>query len=370
MGYIYEKKSLKMTSLNVVFNAGGLFDEEGKFGTSHLMEHLICKTFDDLQDTLTANCIEFNAYTADEQVVVFFKGLDSRLTPELKKSLVNKLLGGIDCVSEEAFLNERNTVLQEYSDYFNDPGCCFNIIRQKFNYYGPIGKKSDIENFSYKDMKAQYKKFFKQPAKIIEIGPTKTDFSYVKFNENFVVEPKKIKYKKCYKDVELETLPVSPDKKSVICIGKKLIKKADYPYIRIAMNMLTMGLNSPMYQEIRIKQGLSYAVHGEVDEFFNDSYLFFEACTDNENVEKLNNTFKMFFEDISKWLTEARFNDIINSIEVAREQKKIFRYSNINDIIRKGYTCIPKNLKKIEFNKLIEVCKKYITLDNIDVINF
>ena len=45
MAYIYEKKSLKMTGLYITFNRGGLYDAEGEYGTSHLMEHLLCKTF-------------------------------------------------------------------------------------------------------------------------------------------------------------------------------------------------------------------------------------------------------------------------------------------------------------------------------------
>ena len=108
--YIYEKNKLKLTTLQVVFNAGSLYEKEGRYGTMHLMEHLICKSFSDMQSMLKKEGISWNAYTSDEHVVFYWSGLDSHLTPELKRMLVDRILGNIDMISVESFTNERSTV--------------------------------------------------------------------------------------------------------------------------------------------------------------------------------------------------------------------------------------------------------------------
>ena len=120
MAHIYEKKSLKMTSLHIIFDRAGIYEKEGEYGTSHLMEHLICETFKEYYPTLNKYNIAWNASTGSEFIDVYFTGMDKYFTPELKQNIVKKLLGGLN-VTEERFQKEKKVVLQEYMDSFNDP---------------------------------------------------------------------------------------------------------------------------------------------------------------------------------------------------------------------------------------------------------
>ena len=61
--HYFEKNNLKMNGFYIVYNAGSIYEENGKAGTMHLMEHLICKQLDDMQNEFTKRCINFNAYT-------------------------------------------------------------------------------------------------------------------------------------------------------------------------------------------------------------------------------------------------------------------------------------------------------------------
>lgn len=366
MAYIYKKKSFKMTSLNITYNLGALFEQEGEYGTSHLMEHLICKTFKDEYALLTKLDVTWNAYTTSEGIRVYFVGLDKYFTPEIKERLVSKLLGGLN-ISEEEFEAEKNVVLQEYMDSFNDPTSSLNILREKFNFYGPIGKRSDIEKFSYKDMKAKYKQFFTKPAKIVEIGPSQSNFSKVKFAEDYIVQPRKLKWKKAYKGVEFEQLPVN-NKCDVEFIGKKMIKKADYPAMIVAIEMLAGGLESPMYQEIREKAHLTYGVgHGTL-KLLQDTLYSFDAVTDLENKDKLIAEFNKFWTDIKSWLTKERFDDVISSYYISDEKTKLFAYANVNEYLRKGLPRVGNSYKKLTFEKVVEVAEKYLNTDSFDLV--
>ena len=365
--YIYEKNKLKLTTLQVVFNAGSLYEKEGRYGTMHLMEHLICKSFSDMQSMLKKEGISWNAYTSDEHVVFYWSGLDSHLTPELKRMLVDRILGNIDMISVESFTNERSTVLQEYGDSFNDPqsGKCLNVLREKFNYYAPIGKRVDVNNFTIDDMREVKLEFFSKPARIIEVGPTKTDFSQIKYEE-YRHEFKTLKFKQAHAS-ELEEI-YKGDKTCVICIGNKLIKKSDYPFLEIAFLMLSSGLESALYQEIRVKRGLSYYSRAYSVPLINESIYIFSACTENKRVDELKNVYSEIIENVDKYLTEDRFNNIISSLNIRNETKKILRYDNMRDLTRKDCIQLPKNINKITFDKVVGAAKKYINQKNMVIV--
>lgn len=365
--YIYEKKSLKMTTLQIVFNAGALYEKAGRYGTMHLMEHTVCKTFDDMQSTLTKEGISWNAYTGDEHVVFHFTGLDSHLTPEMKRTLVSKILGNIDMVSEESFNTERSTVLQEYKDCFEDPVSCkmLNVLRNNFNHYDAIGRYEDVANFTLADAKEVKKEFFTKPARIIEVGPTKTDFSEIEY-EIEAPECAKLKYNKNY-NAEQEECPES-DKTFVMCVSKKLVSKSDFPYLKVACDMLSSGLESPLYNEIRVKRGLSYFSRADVTPMVKDSICMLYANTTKEREDELVNVYENVLANVINFMTEERFNDIISAMTIAREKKKVLRYSHVNDLVRKDCVQMPKNLKKITFEKVLDAAQKYLNLNNIAII--
>ena len=365
MAYYYTKSSIKMANLTIAYNMGGLFDQDGQKGISHLMEHLVCKTFKDEYAELQKYDVEFNACTGDDMVKVYFNGMEKYFTPEWRRRLVNKLTGGIN-IPEEEFETEKKVVLQEYMDCFNEPANAENTMRKKFGYYGPIGKKEDIEKFTYQDMKDYYEKFMRKPAKIIEVGPSKTDFSDIPMVEEYQVQPAKPKYKKDWK------LPLEPTPENTKCdvdfLCKKSISKADYPALAVAVNMLTMGLESPMYKEIREKRGLTYHVGSSMIPFMTYAYVSFGATTDKENEQELKNAFQYFFDDIAKHLSKQRFEDIICKIDVNREKDKIFKYRNIGKILNKGKIQIGNAYKKLTYEKVVEVANKYLNMNNMEII--
>lgn len=366
MAYYYIKKDFEITSLNISYNIGGLFDKKGQKGISHLMEHLICATFRDLYPVLKKFGIEWNAYTSNDHVLVFFHGLDKYLTPHMKRTLIDRLTGGLKDITEDDFESEKHVVLQEYDDFFNDPESIMNIIRQHFNYFCPIGLKKDIVNFKYSDMNKFYNAYMKKPAKIIEIGPRKTDFSKVPMNEKFVLKPMKLKYKDNYK-TPLENIPKN-NKSTVTYLNKKLVNKKDFPYLFLAIEMLCDGLESPMSVDIREKQHLTYGVSGGIWEMITQGIIFFQSTTTEENVKKMIKEFNKFFKKVEKYMTKSRLEDIRDNIKVIHEYNEIFRYKNVNKIVRKNYLRVGDVYKTATLEQVKEVAKKYLTLDNFDIV--
>lgn len=365
MAYYYKESTLPMTGLYITYNCGGMFDQEGQKGCSHLMEHLVCKTFKKYYPELTRNLIDWNAYTSNEIVCVHFTGMEKYFTSAFKKKIVNALIGGIN-ISEKEFESEKKVVLQEYMDSFNNPEAGENILRNKYNMFGAIGKFDDVANFTYKDMQDFYEKFMKKPAKIIEIATEKTDFSYVEMNEDYVVEPMIIKYKNNYNN-PVEELP-SNSKSTVLFLNKKTVNKKDFPYLTVALQMLGVGLESPMTKQIREKKHLTYGIDIGTINLQKQAIPYAEATTDKKNEQKLINEFTTFFNNPSAYLKKNRFDDVIRAITISREKQELFPWTNVGKYIRDGYVMIGDTYKTMTFEQVKVIADKYLNIKNFDII--
>lgn len=367
MSVINELNTLPMSGLYIIYGqAGAIYDGPGKYGTSHLMEHLICHTFDDLRDTFQANSINHNAYTSNELVVVHFTGLTSRLEP-LAKEIVAKLCGGVDVVTEEMFENEKRIVLQEYGDAFANPirSAMYNGLRKVYGAYGPIGERSCIENFTYDDFKQTYEEKYRKPSLIIYVGPTGMNFAQVEFNTT-PASPISMPVYSESRDIVLEKKP-DIDRSLISCFSKSVCTREDSKAFEVACDMLGSGLNSPLYQELREKSGLSYYSYSYVMRFGTDVVPFFSAGTDKKTTGKVIDIYDEVFGNLDKYLTKERYDLVMNEAKVARELHQVLRYENFDDIVTRelGYALNDDDLDTITFERVLEVAKRYISLPQI-----
>ena len=363
--YFFEKNNLKMSGLYLVYNAGSVYESDGQSGTMHLMEHLMCKSFDDMQDELTKRNVDWNAYTSEEIVVVHFTGLYTELNSDLKTRLVKRLTNG-EFTNEDEFNKEKGIVLQEYYNYFNDIayGSVTNYLRKKYNTYSVIGNAEDINNFTYTDALNVFNKFFKCPTNIIEVGRESTDFSFVEYN-NIEYSNKTFKFGNY--NLPNEIVPESETNSVVISTTKKCISKKDYPYIKVLNKILVSGLNSPLYQELREKRGLIYAVMPYCMSCVNESIWSYMAMTTKDNADEVAKIMQDVLNNLSEYITESRFTDVINNSIIQMEINNIFRYEHPKALS----TGLPsafktkKQYEKLTLDKLIAVGKKYFS--NVDI---
>ena len=363
--YFFEKNNLKMSGLYLVYNAGSVYESDGQSGTMHLMEHLMCKSFDDMQDELTKRNVDWNAYTSEEIVVIHFTGLYSELNSDLKTRLVKRLTNG-NFTNESEFNKEKGIVLQEYYNYFNDIafGSITNNLRKKFNTYSVIGNADDINNFTYTDALNIFEKFFKCPTNIIEVGRESTDFSFVEYNA-IEYSKKTIKYGNY--NLPDEVVPESETNSVVISTAKKSISKKDYPYIKVLNRILVDGLNSPLYQELREKRGLIYSVMPYCMSCVNETIWAYMAMTTKDNADEVAKIMQDVLNNLDKYITDSRFADVINSSIIQMEINNIFRYEHPK-ALKTGLPSAFKTKKqyeKLTLDKLIAVGKKYFS--NIDI---
>lgn len=356
-GYIHKKSKNNYTTLNIVYNIGSAYENENTYGISHLMEHLITKSVDKYQERFINDCIEFNAYTSMTHVVVYFKGLDSKLTPEFKNELVNCILNDYNKISVEEFENEKKIVTQEIYDAYEDnlTAHYYNILYGYFGISVPTGMIDCVNNYSFEESRKYAYEFFKHPARIVEFSKVPTNFDNIDYNTS-IFDVKKPKFKKTNKYI---IKPTDNNKVYFYGISKKIVSKKDYPYLTIGLSILSDGLQSPFYQEFREKNGLCYSIILDTLMIHNNGIVSFEACTTKENIEEFNKVFEKMNNDIKSYLNKERFENIINLYKTRLEVRKCFICEDIDNVIKNEDLTMPKKLDNITYEKVVEVTCDY-----------
>ena len=351
------KSQTELSGFYVVFHGSTLLEERGIFGISHLMEHLLCKTFEHLRDKFENEGIDWNAYTSTNEIVFYFTGLDSYLSK--RKSEILDCMSKFD-ITKEQFENEKKIVLEEYTDYFSDQteSHMLNLTRKIFNNYDPIGLREDLESLRFMDCLKFYEKQFSNPSKIINVAP-KDPFEYTgEFNNQ---EFKKRIEMGEYKDAILEKRNEFGDKVSLIMVSK--ISESDFNYITFINSMLSMGLSSPLYSEIREKKGLVYYIRCGQSRFNKQGITQITTQTNSRNVERVYDSVRFIFNNPNKFLTQERFETIKNSYLIKLKKDKINRYSNVSRWLNPVGWSVKEIIDTITLDKVMDIFSKYYDFD-------
>jgi predicted Zn-dependent peptidase len=349
------KNPTDLSGLYFVYRGSTNLEEKGTYGLSHFGEHLKCKNFDDLQDSLQENGIMYNAYTSGNNVVFYFTGLEKYLAP-FRDVLIERMTQFN--TTEEELIKEKKIVLEEYMDCFTDQTQThyLNFCRKQYGYYNAIGLKEDIENFDLNIWKKFHDEQYEQPDMIINISKDfvledkgiigftdrsniiKTDW---KFDANAILEPA-MEY---------------PDKTSII--WNKVADIKDQPLLGIVTNMLINGLNSPLYQEVREKRGLVYYLQCYNSKIGGMPYIGLNTMTSDKNVAEVNSVIADVLSNREKYLTQERFDVIKKSQMISREKRTINRFNDINDILNPEIKELADRLDTLQIEEVYEVYDKY-----------
>jgi len=329
-GLVIKKSAVKgLGTIYYYFGHSASSENVGERGMSHFAEHLLCKSFDHLLPKLTANSISYNAFTSDNHVVFYWTGLDEKLT-EIEPEFL-KLFDFVP--TKELFELERNIILQEYTQYMANQSSIYqNINRKYYDYYGPIGCRTDIEAITYEDFLKFYSRF-KNPTNIYRVTNNKK--SEVKEIYKNVVYKNPIKIGKLKKsELMIESTSTFPD--SVTICDWFDVSEMSKPELDFLGGMYSDGLESPLYQEIREKRGLVYGLGLYLEQFRTTMKAEFVAKCSPENVEEVRAVAKEVLTNPEKYLTQERFETIKSCIVTSKMIKKIQNHGTgtiTNDIV-------------------------------------
>lgn len=357
------KSETNLSGFYVVYEGSTNLEKKGWYGISHLMEHLMCKNFEHLQEDFDKDGIDWNAYTSSNEIVFYLTGLDEKVNKW--KSEFMDLLGQFN-VTKEQFENERNIVLEEYMDAFNDQtqSHMLNLSRKIFNDYDPIGLKQDLQKLKFMDCLNFFELQYAKPTKIINVSKNKQyKNNTVDFVERQIVKNISFGDHK----VPLELNNEFKDKSSLIMMSPVIDE--DFAYIHFINAMLSLGLKSPLYQEIREKKGLVYYVHCYQSRMNQQGITTIATQTSNKNFNAVVDAVKLVLTKPDKFLTKDRFNLVKDYYSVRKQKDEILRYKNVNPWINPKGWSVYDILDEVKLKKILEVYEKYYNFDSFYLSN-
>jgi predicted Zn-dependent peptidase len=357
------KSQTNLSGFYVIYEGSTNLEKPGWFGLAHLMEHLVCKSFDHIQEDFDKDGIDWNAYTSGNEIVFHLTGLDEKVNKWKGEFL--ELLGQFK-ITKEDFENERKIVLEEYMDAMNGQTEVhqINLERKLFNDYGPIGLREDLEKLKFMDIINFWELQYSKPTKIINVSKGKPyKNNEIDFAERTIVKNISFGDHK----VPFELGNEFKDKSSLVMLSPVIDE--DFAYVHFINSMLSLGLKSPLYQEIRESAGLVYYIHCYQSRMNQQGLNMIATQTSNKNIDKVIELTKKVISNPKKYLTKERFNLVKDYYKVRMQKDEILRYKNVNQWINPEGWSVYDILDEVTFKKVMEVYNKYYQFDNFYISN-
>ena len=347
-----------LSGFYVVYEGSTNLEKKGWYGLSHLMEHLMTKNFDHLQEDFDRDGLEWNAYTSSNEICFYLTGLEDKVNKW--KGEFMDLLGGFN-VKKAEFENERNIVLEEMADAFNEQtqAHMLNLSRKLFGDFDPIG----LENLKFMDCLNFFELQYAKPTKIINVSKKDYKNPTLDFADRTIV--KNTSYGN--HNVPLELNNDWKDKTSIAILSPVI--NEDFAYVHFINAMLSLGLKSPLYQEVRENQGLVYFIHCYQSRHNLQGITNISTQTNNKNVNKVIDAVEKVLKGKDKFLTKERFNLVKDYYMTRREKEEILRYKNV------GQHLVPKDwsvydiLDTIKLKDLKDIYDEYYDFSKFYISN-
>jgi len=255
---------------------------EKKSGITHFLEHNIFKgskkyKYYEINEFFEVYGNSINATTSEENVVIFASVVNEKIF-----SALDILFDIIKNPTFENYETEKNVILQEYNEFFDDSEeLSYYYLNKAIFKNHPLGRSilgipKTIKNFTLEDLEERRREVFSKNNVILMIsGSFQKDHILSFISENFSLKSDyEIKFK------SFKNYKPSIKKKFKFhnhCYVNLGIPIFDYKNFRLELliisNYLGDGSNSLLFDIIREKKGLVYDIHTFLD-FYNEVCVF------------------------------------------------------------------------------------------------
>ena len=157
------------------------------------------------------------------------------------------------------------------------------------------------------------------------------------------------------------------DKTSIVILSP--VVNEDFAYVNFINSMLSLGLKSPLYQEVREKRGLAYYVHCHQSRMNNEGLNSISTQTSNRNFNAVVDAVEGVIKNPKKFLTKDRFELVRDFYKIRQKKDEILRYKNVNHFINPKGWSVYDILDQVNLKKILEVYEKYYNFDDFYISN-
>ncbi|MDP3758723.1 MAG: pitrilysin family protein, partial [Candidatus Daviesbacteria bacterium] len=309
MTVIFEKRNVPVVSVAFAVRAGGINEEISEKGISHFIEHMMYKgtktrTSKQIAEEIEKNGGELNGFTSEE-ITAYYCKMPSKHLDIALDVLADIIKNSV--FDEKELEKERKVIFEEIKMRRDTPKIYVFDEIQSLLYGKPlglnlIGTRETMNPIDRKKIMEKFKQIY-EPNNFILCIVGDADFEQIiKFAEkNFgsgksQIPKQKFELKNETKIEEREGVdqanlvfayhvPVSNDDK---CHSAKVLS-----------SLMIGGMSSRLFEEIREKRNLAYAIHGDSNINRDFAYNLIYAGTMKENVDKVKELITKEFEKVS-----------------------------------------------------------------------
>jgi len=320
MTLILEKRDIPVVSVAFAVRAGGINESAEEKGISHFIEHLLYKgtpkrNAQKIAMEIERNGGELNGFT-DEAITAYWCRMPSKhlnvaldvLSDMVKNPLFDK----------RELEKEREVIFEEIKMYHDNPRMHVFVEIKESLYGGAFGMNlaGTTETMSSIDRKKMVEKFEQiyNPNNMILCIVGDTDFEkIVKFAEkNFGKGNGKIPKQKfdLKNGVKIEKRKGIDQANLVFAYHSPLAGDKKNYAAQVLGVIMAGGMSSRLFQEIREKRNLAYAVKGDCDIAKDYAYNLIYVGTTKEHVNVVKKLILEEFDKVAKSLKEGELKEI------------------------------------------------------------
>ena len=307
----YEMSHMKSVSFGVWFGVGGRFENKKNSGISHFLEHMCFKGSKRFTGTQVKQLIEgvggsLNGFTSEECTCYLAKVLPKYLG---KSFTIISDMSLNPLVDAKELNRERFVILEEIRMYRDQPQSYVHELLDELLWpQHPLGMNlagtmDTVKNLTSRDLLSFKKKFYSAGNIVITAaGPIRHNKFVDMAAKIFAKLPKSskndfIRFSPKYK--KSDSLFYKDTEQTHIALGFEALRKGhpDSHALMLIHIILGANMSSRLFDELREKRGLAYAIGTHVKRLKDTGAFIVHAGVDNK---KLTEAIKIIFNQLDK----------------------------------------------------------------------
>lgn len=371
---LFEKRDIPVVSVAIAVRNGGINESSDEKGISHYIEHMLYKgtkkrTAMQIKSEIERNGGELNGFT-DENITAYWAKMPSK-----KVNVALDVLS--DMVKNPAFdkkemEKERKVIFEEMKMRKDNPRVYVFDKIQSFLYKEPlgidlIGTEKTMNFIDRKKILSKFKEVY-APNNMVLVVVGDADFSnVVKYaektfgNEKGKVPEHPIKLKN---ESKLEKRKGVDQANLVLAFHSPLANDKMSYASKVLMTLMAGGMSSRLFEEIRDKRNLAYAVKGDTNTSRDYSYNFIYVGTTKDKVEEVKKLILEEFKKVARDLTKKELDEVkeqlIGNYQISMEDSQSQMVNLLGhemDGDAKEFYDFEKHIKTVKLNDVKKLAK-------------
>ena len=375
MTIVFEKRDIPVVSVVFAVRNGGINESANEKGISHFIEHMLYKgtptrNSHKIATEIERNGGELNGFT-DDAITAYWcrmpsKHLDVALDV-LSDMVKNPLL------DEKELEKEREVIFEEIKMYHDNPRMHVFTEIKKTLYTGAFGMSlagttKTMGSIDRKKMLGKFEQIYKPNNMILGVvGDADFDKVVAFAEKNFGAEKGNV----AKQEFELKNESKIEKRKGVdqanliLAYHSPLSKDKKNHAAQVLSVLMAGGMSSRLFQEIREKRNLAYAVKGDCDIAKDYAYSLIYVGTTKENVEIVKKLILEELGKVAKDLKEEELKEVKDqiignhqiSMEDSQSQMVNLLAYEIDGNAKEFYN-FEKNISEVNLKDVKELAKK------------